>query len=453
MTAFRSCALLATILITLPGTSGTADAGSSPHRTSSISAQVDRYVQPLVEMRDFSGVVLVARAGHVLVRRAYGLASQELQVAATPRTVYGIGSVSKTFTAAAIILLAQQGKLSLDDPVAKFLPDFRPGDPITIKQLLAHESGLQDYFNFPEYSAHRAEPVALDAFVALARTRPLDFPPGTKSSYSGSGYKVLAYLIERISGEPYSSFVSRNLFAPLHMEHSGDLTDHVLVEGLAPGYDPGFPPQRLQPAAYESRTWLEGNGSLYATADDLYRWAEATRGDAPVHWSRLGYPYGWGKRNRFGRDSIEQSGRIAIGYVSYLAIYPKDDVVVVVLSNIQAAVAEQMGIDLAAMVFGGHYDAPKKRPGTSAIRRADDTELSAYAGRYDFGGGFAVTVKAENGGLWVAGPEGAFLVLDEEQPPVFFFRPLYVTITFERDAAGHVTGLNWGGQMRARKVP
>jgi CubicO group peptidase (beta-lactamase class C family) len=438
MTTVRSGALLATILIALPG-SGAA--------TSSISAQVDRYVQPLVEMRDFSGVVLVARSGHVIVRRAYGLASQELGVAATPRTVYGIGSISKTFTAAAIILLAQQGKLSLDDPVAKFLPAFRPDDKITIKQLLAHESGLQDYFNFPEYSAHRAEPVTLDAFVALAGTRPLDFPPGTKSSYSGSGYKVLAYLIERISGEPYASFVSRHLFAPLHMKQSGDLTDHDLVEGLAPGYDPGLPPRRLQPAAYESRTWLEGNGSLYSTADDLYRWAEATRGDAPVHWSRLAYPYGWGKRTRFGRDSVEQSGRIAIGYVAYLAVYPKDDVVIVVLSNIQAAVAEQMGIDLAALVFGGHYDVPKKRPA------ANESELSPYAGRYDFGGGFAVTVKAENGGLWVAGPDGAFLVLDEEQPPVFFFRPLYVTITFERDATGHVTGLNWGGQMRARKVP
>lgn len=452
MTAFRWCTLLAAILITLPGTAGAADAGSSARGTSSISGQVDRYVKPLMEMRDFSGVVLVARAGHVLVRRAYGLSSQELHVAATPRTVYGIGSVSKTFTAAAIILLAQQGKLSLDDPVAKYLPDFRPDDKITIKQLLAHESGLQDYFNFPEYSAHRAEPVALDAFVALAGKRPLDFPPGTKSSYSGSGYKVLAYLIERISGEPYGSFVSRNLFAPLDMAHSGDLRDHDLVEGLAPGYDPGFPPERLQPAAYESRTWLEGNGSLYSTADDLYRWAEATRDDAPVHWSRLAYPFGWGKRNRFGRDAIEQSGRIAIGYVAYLAVYPKDDVVIVVLSNIQAAVAEQMGIDLAAMAFGAHYDIPKRRPGASAVRRAEAAELTPYAGRYDFGGGFAITVKAENGGLWVAGPEGAFLVLDEEQPPVFFFRPLYVTITFERDAAGHVTGLNWGGQVHARKV-
>jgi CubicO group peptidase (beta-lactamase class C family) len=452
MTAFRRCTLLATILITLLVAVGATEAAASAHRTSSISERVDRYVKPLVEMRDFSGVVLVARGGQVLVRRAYGLASQELGVAATPHTVYGIGSISKTFTAASIILLAQQGKLLLDDPVAKYLPDFRPDDKITIKHLLAHESGLPDYFNFPEYSAHRAEPVALDAFVALARNRPLDFPPGTKSSYSGSGYKVLAYLIERVSGEPYGSFISRNLFAPLHMVHSGDLTDHDLVEGLAPGYDPGFPPQGLQPAAYESRTWLEGNGSLYSTADDLYRWAEAIRSDAPVHWSRLAYPFGWGKRNRFGRDGIEQSGRIAIGYVAYLAIYPKDDVVIVVLSNIQAAVAEQMGIDLAAMVFGEYYDLPKRRPGASSVRRADAAELSAYAGRYDFGGGFAITVKAENGGLWIAGPEGAFLVLDEEQPPVFFFRPLYVTITFERDAAGHVTGLNWGGQVHAKKV-
>ncbi len=450
MAVFRMSVLA--ICITFSMAAGATEAGSSAHRTRSISGRVDRYVQPLVEMRDFSGVVLVARAGHVLVRRAYGLASQELRIAATPGGVYGIGSVSKTFTAAAIILLAEQGKLSLDDPVAKYLPDFRPDDKITIRQLLTHESGLQDYFNFPEYAAHRAEPIALDAFVALAGKKPLDFPPGTKSSYSGSGYKVLAYLVERISGEPYGSFVSRILFAPLHMVHSGDLTDQALVDGLASGYDPGFPPRRLQPAAYESRTWLQGNGSLYSTADDLYRWAEGTRSDAPVHWSRLKYPFGWGKRNRFGRDCIEQTGRIAIGYVTYLAIYPKDDVVIVVLSNIQAAVAEEMGIDLAAMVFGEHYDMPKRRPGASSVRRADAAELTSYAGRYDFGGGFGITVKAEKEGLRIAGPDGAFLVLDKDQPPVFFFRPLYVTITFERDATGHVIGLNWGGQMHARKV-
>jgi D-alanyl-D-alanine carboxypeptidase len=451
MTAFQKCILLAIVLIVLPAAADETKTSSSAHRKTSFSEQVDRYIRPLAEMRDFSGVVFVARAGKVLVRHAYGLASQELHVAATPSTVYGIGSVSKTFTAAAIILLVEQGKVSLDDPVAKYLPDFRPDDKITIRHLLAHESGLQDYFNFPEYSAHRAEPITLDAFAALASTRPLDFPPGTKGSYNGSGYKVLALLVERISGQSYRTFVSRNLLAPLHLEHSGDMTDHDLVEGLAPGYDPGFPPHYLQPAAHESRTWLEGNGSLYSTVDDLYRWGEATRSDALVHWSRLAYPYGWGKRNRFGRDGLEQSGRISIGYVAYLAIYPKDDVVVVVLSNIQAAVAEQMGIDLAAMVFGERYVIPKRRPGALTDRRSD-AALASYAGRYDFGNGFVITVKAEDEGLWIAGPDGAFLVLDQEQPPVFFFRPLYVMVTFERDTAGHVTGLDWGGQVHAKKV-
>jgi CubicO group peptidase (beta-lactamase class C family) len=451
MVPIRQCALLLTIMVILPSAARSTESGVSAHRKSSISERVGRYVQPLVTMRDFSGVVLVARDGHVLVRRAYGLASQELQVLATPQTVYGIGSVSKTFTAAAIILLAEQGKLSLNDPVAKYLPDFRPQDSITIKQLLAHESGLQDYFNFPEYAKHRADPITLNEFVALSSIKPLDFPPGTKSAYSGSGYKVLADLIERVSGEAYSSFLSRNLFAPLHLAHTGDLTDYALVPGLAPGYDPGLPPQRLQPAAYESRTWLEGNGSLYSTADDLYRWAEATRTDGVVHWSRLQYPFGWGKRHRFGRDCVEQSGRVAIGYVTYLAFYPKDDVVVAVLSNIQAAVAEQMGIDLAAIVFGEHYDAPKQRP-VPAASPSDLSQLTLYAGQYDFGHGFTVTVKAERGGLWLAGPDGTFLALDEEEAPLFFFRPLYVTITFERDATGRVTGLNWGGQAHATKI-
>jgi len=326
------------------------------------------------------------------------------------------------------------------------------GDSVTLEQLLDHTAGVPDYYGFPEYAARRTEPISLEQFVRLVGAKSLDFTPGTQERYSNSGYKLLAAVVERASGMPYSRFLRTQIFEPLHLSDTGDLTDGVLVERLAPGYDPGFAPARVQPAAYTSRGWLEGNGAVYSTAGDLSRWVEAIQSDALVHTSRLRYPYGWGKHVRFGRDVLEQNGRIPAGYTAYVGTYPKERVTVIVLGNIQSQAVFQMGPDLAAMVLGERYAIPVVRAGALTPPAPDSAALDRLAGRYEVFPGFNLTVQATAQGLRLAGPDGALLPLDLEGPGRFFFRPLYVPIAFRTDAAGRSTALLWAGTQECKRI-
>ena len=421
-----------------------------PPPVSIVTSRVDGYVKPYLAMHVFAGTVLVARAGQILVSRGYGLADIARQLPATSTTRYGVGSITKTITAAAIEVLATRGALMLNDPVSKYLPGFTHGDSITISNLLGHSSGLKDYYAWPAYATSRSGAISPDEFLAHVQAEPLDFPPGSKSAYSNSGYFVLARIIELVSRMSYAEFIDRDLFRPLRMDASGELRDGMVVRDLANGYDPGFPPSYLQTAASVSATWLEGSGSVYSTATDLYRWLEGVRSHRPVRVDSLPYPYGWGRRTRFGRTMLEQNGRIPIGYTSYAGLYPDDDIVVVVLSNIQADVTEQMGVDLAAIALGEHYALPAI-PSQVTIR-PDSAAFVAYAGRYEIAPGFVLTVRAVAQGLLLAGPDGAFLPLDQNGQDRFFFRPLFVPIRFERDTSGTVHGLDWNGQFKAKRL-
>jgi CubicO group peptidase (beta-lactamase class C family) len=410
---------------------------------------VAAYVAPYVQMNDFSGTILMVREGHDSVVAGFGFADRARGVRNTPATRYGIGSLTKTFTAAAIAMLRERGALSFDDTLGKFIPGFPHGGEITIRHLLAHTSGVPDYHSLPEYGARRRRPIRLQQFAAWIGTKPLDFRPGEKDSYSSSGYALLAYVVERVSGTSYGEFLRRNVFEPLGMTATGDLRDGETVPGLATGYDPGFPPTGVQRTPRMSATWLEGSGSLYSTAADLLRWARAIRGNRLFQLGALEYPYGWGKRTWFGRDVIEQDGRIALGYASHMSIYPKDSVVIVVLGNVQSAVTDRMRSDLAALVFGQPIQAPPLRPSGNPAPAL----LERYAGRYELGPGFVMTVRAEGKRLSLAGPEGDFLPLEPQSDTTFFFRALYVPVRFERDTAGKVVALDWGGQFTCRRIP
>ncbi len=406
------------------------------------------YAAPLIQMNDFSGTILVLREGHDSVVAGFGLADRARGVANGRATRFGIGSLTKTFTAAAIAILHERGALSLDDTLGKYIPKFPHGGEITIRHLLAHTSGVPDYHSLPDYRARRVQPTTLAEFAAWIGTKPLDFRPGEKDSYSSSGYALLAHVIERVSGLRYGEFLRRKLFKPLGMTETGDLSDGSAVPGLATGYDPGFPPAGVQAPPQMSATWLEGSGSLYSTAADLVRWARAIRDDRLFRLKALDYPYGWGKRTWLRRDVIEQDGRIALGYVSHMSIYPKDSVIVVILGNIQSAATDRMRTDLAALAFGEPYQVPELRPSANP----GPSLLKQYTGRYQVGPGFVMTVRAEGDDLSLAGPEGDFLPLEPESDSTFFFRALYVPVRFERDAAGAVVDLNWGGQFVCRKI-
>lgn len=225
---------------------------------------MDSFVAPYVTMRDFSGSILIARAGHVLVSRGYGFADFDRRLAPDDRTKYGIGSITKTMTAAGIELLAARGRLTHADPIVRHLHGFENGDNITITNLLEHTSGLRDYNSWPQFASGWADAISQSEFLAALQAQPLDFSPGTRSGYSNSGYFVLAAIIDRVSGLPFAEFIQRELFRPLGMIESGSLKDGV-INGLALGYDAGFPPSRVQPAASVRKCWNRMAGFPSAT--------------------------------------------------------------------------------------------------------------------------------------------------------------------------------------------
>jgi CubicO group peptidase (beta-lactamase class C family) len=409
---------------------------------------VAAYVTPYVQMNDFSGTILMLRPRKDSLISAFGFADRARGTLNRADTRYGIGSLSKTFTAAAIAMLAERGKLSLRDTVGRFIPGFPHGGEITIEHLLSHSSGVPDYLSLPDYNGLRIHPTTLAQFVAWIGTKPLDFRPGERSAYSSSGYALLAYVIERSAEMPYRDFLQREIFDPLGMRETGDLAAAQPVRDLATGYNPGFPPAGVEAPPRMSATWLEGSGSLYSTVSDLAKWARALLQDRLFRFSALDYPYGWGKRHWLGRDLIEQDGRITLGYASHMSIYEKDSLITVVLGNIQSAVTDRMRTDLAAIAFHEPYQPPRLRPAGHPTPEL----LREFAGRYEVGPGFVLTVRADGGRLALAGPEGDYLPLDPQSDAEFFFRALYVPVAFERDSTGNVVDLKWGDQFKCKRI-
>jgi CubicO group peptidase (beta-lactamase class C family) len=412
----------------------------------SLAAKVDAYLAPYVEARDFSGAVLLAKDGRILLRKGYGLASQELGVANGPETKFQIASVTKTFTAAAVVLLEKQGLLRLDDPLSKYIPDFPRGEEIRIAHLLGHSSGIPDIYSLPEYEEMKTRRVSAADLIALLKTKPLDFAPGTASSYSNSGYALLAYIVEKVSGRSYQDFLRERIFAPLHLDHTGPWERQPVLPGRAAGYEPWLAPAGLINAPYYDESILLGGGDLYSTVDDLYSWCRAVREDRLFHLDAE-RPYGWGPRKRFGRDAVEQDGNDP-GFVAHLAAYRKDDVCVVVLGNIRTGAIDKIKVDLAGLLFGEKAEPPAPRKPVTV----DPKALDSYVGRYEVSSKMILTVERRGGDLYLKGTGGFFLPLEPLSETRFFYRQLYTPLEFERGPDGKVSRLLWGGEYPCKKI-
>src|SRR5207248_807480 len=196
--------------------------------------------QPYVDAQMFMGSVLAAREGKIIFSRSYRMADLEWNVPNSPTTKFNIASMTKQFTAASILLLEQRGRLKTDDLVKKFMPDAPAAwDKITIFHLLTHTSGIPSFTGFPDYASQEPFATTPEKLVARFRDKPLDFQPGEKWSYSNSGYVLLGYLLEKVSGESYEKFEQANLFGPLGMKDSGYDSNSAVIARRAAGYAPG----------------------------------------------------------------------------------------------------------------------------------------------------------------------------------------------------------------------
>ena len=408
-------------------------------------------------MGGFSGVILIAKGEKVLLSKGYGMANYELGVPNTRQTKFHIASVSKPFTAAAVLLLQERGLLSVSDPLTKYIADYPNGDKITVHHLLTHTSGIPNVNNLPEYEAKSKFPQTTSSLVELFKGKPLIMQPGERYNYSNSNYNLLAYIIEKVSGRSYGDFLKENIFDPLGMKNTGhDGNAGALLKNRASGYSPvgltGF-----ENAPYLDWTSKTGNGSLYSTAEDLYKWDRALYTEKPLKKSTLermftphveGIGYGWFISKRFDRKAIRISGR-SPGFNSELQRYVDEDVCVIVLGNNYAPTASTIADDVAAITLGEKYEIPAiVKPITLAPQMLD-----ALVGRYEGGSDFFVpgvvlTLERKNGSLNLSWNSGAATPLVPQSDTKFFSRLLWAAVTFVRDENGEVTHLlySYGGK-------
>ncbi len=413
-----------------------------------LAAKLDAYVQPYVAGNNFSGAILISAKGKILFEKAYGMANYELAVPNSPQTRFHIASISKSFTAAAILLLQQRGLLSVNDPLAKFIPDYPNGDKITVHHLLTHTSGIPNVNNFPEYAERSKTRLTLAQVIQMFKDKPLEFAPGARFSYSNSNYNLLAFIIEKVAGNGYGDFLKQNIFVPLAMTDTGnDDGSDALIPSRASGYVPAGM-RDVENAPYLNWSIKTGNGSLYSTVEDLYKWDRAlytgklldagTREKLFTDYG--GFGYGWFVRKHFNRRVTAINGR-SPGFTSSLERFIDDDISIILAANTYSGLTQSMADDLAAIVFNEKYESPHP---PVALNPA---VLDNYVGQYQFGQDFTynpgvlVTVERSSDGLRM-NSAGTVTYLLPQSTTTFKDRLYGGTVTFG-PANGKAEQLTW----------
>ncbi len=328
----------------------------------------DHYLKGLVQSNKFSGAVLVANQGKAVLSKGYGLANYEHDIANTPETKFRLGSITKQFTAMCVLILQEQGKLSVRDPVSKYVEDSPDTwKPITIHHLLSHTSGIPGFTEFPDNLERERLPATVDGTVKRFKDKPLDFQPGEKFKYSNSGYVLLGYIIERVTGKTYEKVVKDNIFTPLRMKSSGYDHPWIVLNNRASGY--GWRDGKRVNCIHFEMDTPHAAGGLYSTVEDLLLWDQALYTEKLVSRKSLDsmftpvkgiYGYGWFIGERASHKYVEHGGGIA-GFLTYLARYPEEKLTVIVLSNFERANPEEISRELATRWFG---DKAETSPGS-----------------------------------------------------------------------------------------
>lgn len=332
-------------------------------------------------------VVLVRQQDKVWLRRAYGMANVELGVPMRPGHVFRVGSISKTFTAVAVMQLAERGALELGAPVRRYLPALPASwDAVTIEHLLQHRSGIANLEHMPGFAAFQLQTRTLDEVIEWFSKAPLDFAPGTGSRYSSSGYIVLGKLIETVSQQRYEDYLQQHIFKPLGMRHTAYGHEGAVVKGMVSGYQ-----HRARKAGFISMSVPHGAGALISNADDLARFTLALHGGRLVSAAsyarmvtphagsageRIRFGYGLVLRNAGGQELIGHSGGIQ-GFSADVEYDTAARSVAVVLQNTEddADSASRLATALLAQAFGK----PFAQPRAVVLRPA---QMQALAGVY-----------------------------------------------------------------------
>lgn len=403
-------------------------------------AAAERAVDTLAASQSFTGAVLVAVDGKPVLRRAVGEANREWHVANTVDTRFRIGSATKTFTAVAILRLVDEGKVALDDPAAKYLPNLpQAWAGVTIRMLLSHTAGVPDYIYAPTFRDREARLVQTpESLLALVRDKPLDFAPGAGWRYSNTGFVLLGTVIEKASERPYAAYLSETFFKPLGMGETGYETENAITARRASGYMRTRDGWAAGPFIAPSAAYAAG--ALYSTVDDLLKWDQALYGDRLVSKSgrdlmfadyRNHYGLGWQVDEAWGAARISHGGATP-GFQASFQRYPSRRLTVAALSNSDLGVAEKLATDLAGLCLGASV-----YPAEVALA---PKALDVFAGDYRNADGFPVKVVRQGARLVAYFGDQPATMLYPSGPAAFFTRDSNAQLSF-RDQAGRVQAL------------
>jgi len=412
--------------------------------------------------------ILVSKNVEIIYQKGFGYADVGNKVPVTVDTKFRIGSITKQFIAASILKLQEEGKLTLQDKLSKFLPNFPRGDEVTIHHLLTHTSGIHSYTDRPGFLKYVTMPIAPAALVDTIKTRPYDFNPGDQYLYNNSGFFLLGYIVEKISGKSLNNYLQETFFKPLGMNNTGIYNTTTLLDHEAYGY--AYVNDTLKKALNWDMSWAGGAGSIYSTVKDLFTWNEAVFNGkilsdeslkaafTPVllnNKQKIDYGYGWALAENRGYKFIGHGGGLH-GFLSYLERQPENKVTVVVLCN-STPPPDGINPTSNASLIAEYllWSVMAKQSSFASDISMDESILNSYVGRYDYGQGTVLIVTLEGNQLYAQLTGQPKFPIFPSSKNEFYWKVVEANVKFVADEKGNVTHAihhQNGRQFEAKKL-
>jgi len=423
-----------------------------------LEQKIDAFVQPHLENRDFSGVILIAEGEKIIFSKAYGKSNFELNVDAKSNNVFGIGSVSKQFTAAAVMALHEEGLINTEDNICKWVPNLSGCNAVKIHHLLNHTSGLPtNLFDNPD---SLMIPRNLRQIANIIENRQLAFTPGEQTQYSNVGYTLLAHIIESESGISFEQYLSTKVLNPVGFVSTYHYENSRFIKNLVQGYDPANNTNKLVPTKYADYSNTIGAGTIFSTVGDLHRWNLALHEgsvldeqsyQAIINNYGNGRGYGVGLYRRAGQKVIGHDG-VYNGFTSFLEWYPDKEVTITYVGNIRSGFLGVLQGGLADIYF---QDGEVENYRYEVNYDFHEMNMEKYTGIYELFPGFNLTIDKRSENLRLKGSGGYFTDLIPVKSGHYYYRARFAEIVFDQDDEGKPV-LIWidrrGNEYIARKV-
>lgn len=413
--------------------------------------------------------VLVSKDGRVIYEKGFGYANLEKKIPITPGTKFRIGSITKQFTASGILRLQEEGKLSVNDKLSKFFPDFPRGDEVTILHLLNHTSGIHSFTNQPNFEQFAVNAISSKALADTIKAGPFDFNPGEKNLYNNSGYVLLGFIIEQVSGLTLEEFFEKTFFQPLGMHHTGVYRNERKPDHEAIGYT--FNKKQVVTAPDWNMSWAGGAGSLYSTVHDLNRWNEAlfngkVLSDSSMqaafsptvlnNHKEINYGFGWSLDTFRDLKFISHGGGVS-GFVSYLLRQPESKLTVIVLCNATPPPGNLNpggnSFSIAELLL---WQLMGQQGCITSNLASNPSVLKEYTGRYDYGNGAVLLVTEQNNQLNAQLTGQMMFPIFPSGTDEFSWKVVDAKVRFLKNSNGEVISAmhsQGGQQFEAKKLP